>query len=226
MFKKKAFSSFLNNQALRLIFFGGKGGVGKTTIACAAAVYLVKNKPNKKVIIISADPSHSLGDIFTPVDPAPSAPPRSCEVGKDSALRGKPAVIKGIPNLYSLELDVNQLSDDFKKKYLPVLKSIAFNGTYLDREDVSNLLSLSIPGLDEVTAILEIARLYRSRQYDLMIIDTTACGHTFGFLRFYSKMRRWLRLFQLMKLKHRYISTVFTGSYVKDDTDEFFGDYG
>lgn len=118
-------------------------------------------------------------------------------------------------------MDVEQLSDDFKKKYLPVIKSIVLNGTYLDQQDVSNLFSVSIPGLDEVTAILEIARLYRSHQYDLMIIDTAACGHTFRFLRFYSQMRRWLRLFQLMKLRHRHISTSLTGSYVKDDTDEF-----
>jgi len=101
------------------------------------------------------------------------------------------------------------------------MESIAINGTYLDQQDVSTLFSLSIPGLDEVAVILEIARLYRSRQYDLMIVDTAACGHTFRFLRFYTQMRRWLRLFQLMKLKHRHISTVFTGSYLKDDTDEF-----
>ena len=227
MLKRYAFPSFLNNQALHLIFFGGKGGVGKTTLACASAVYLAQNKPNKKVLIISVDPSHSLKDVFSqavggkPRNPALSAPQRSYEVRKGGVLPRKPTVIKGLANLYSLELDVNQVSDDFKQQYLPVIKSIALNGSYLDREDISTLFSLSIPGLDDATTILEIDRLYRSRQYDLMIIDTASSGYTFRFLRFYSQMRRWLRLFQLMKLKHRYISTVFTKTYLKDETDEF-----
>ncbi|MEE9316489.1 MAG: ArsA-related P-loop ATPase, partial [bacterium] len=65
MVKKSALPSFMNNQALRLIFFGGKGGVGKSTLACAAGVYLAENKPKKKVLIISVDPSHSLKDIFS-----------------------------------------------------------------------------------------------------------------------------------------------------------------
>ena len=238
-------ANFLNNQALRLIFFGGKGGVGKTTLACAAGVYLAKNKPDKKLLIISVDPSHSLSDNFgTEIGDRVTPVQWSGVRGQKSEVRGQRAEVRGqksedggrgaevrgstinnqqstINNLFARELDVGQLSDNFKKKYLPVIKSIALNGTYLDEQDVSNLFSLSIPGLDEVTVILEIARLYKSRQYDLIIIDTAACGHIFRFLTFYTQMRKWLRLFQLMKLKHRHISTVFTGSYIKDDTDAF-----
>jgi len=56
---------FLKNKDLRLILFGGKGGVGKTTMAAAAAVQLARSYLNrKKVLVISTDPAHSLGDSF------------------------------------------------------------------------------------------------------------------------------------------------------------------
>ncbi|MFA4932762.1 MAG: ArsA-related P-loop ATPase, partial [Caldisericia bacterium] len=56
---------YFQNKYLRLILFGGKGGVGKTTMAAAAAVQLARFRPNdKKVLVISTDPAHSLGDSF------------------------------------------------------------------------------------------------------------------------------------------------------------------
>ncbi|MDY7030765.1 MAG: ArsA-related P-loop ATPase, partial [Thermodesulfobacteriota bacterium] len=61
---------------LRLIIFGGKGGVGKTTLASAASIRLATAHPDKKILLISTDPAHSLSDSFgieigddkTPVD--------------------------------------------------------------------------------------------------------------------------------------------------------------
>ena len=54
--------SFLIDPALSLICFGGKGGVGKTTSAAAAALYLAKNNPQKRILLASVDPAHSLMD--------------------------------------------------------------------------------------------------------------------------------------------------------------------
>ena len=67
---------YFQNKELRLILFGGKGGVGKTTMAASAALHLSRSCPDKKVLVISTDPAHSLGDSFgielgdevTPVD--------------------------------------------------------------------------------------------------------------------------------------------------------------
>ena len=58
------FPTFLTNKALRLIFFGGKGGVGKTTTAAASAILIASMYPEKKILLISTDPAHSLGDSF------------------------------------------------------------------------------------------------------------------------------------------------------------------
>ena len=56
---------YFQNKDLRLILFGGKGGVGKTTMAAAAALHLAQTYRNeKKVLVISTDPAHSLGDSF------------------------------------------------------------------------------------------------------------------------------------------------------------------
>src|SRR5207247_5448119 len=48
----------------RLLFFGGKGGVGKTTCAAAAALRLARANPDSRVLLLSTDPAHSLGDVF------------------------------------------------------------------------------------------------------------------------------------------------------------------
>ena len=56
---------YFQNKDLRLILFGGKGGVGKTTMAASAALHLAQSYRNeKKVLVISTDPAHSLGDSF------------------------------------------------------------------------------------------------------------------------------------------------------------------
>jgi len=55
-------AKFLDNPGLKLILFGGKGGSGKTISSAATALHLSKIRPEKKILIISIDPAHSLGD--------------------------------------------------------------------------------------------------------------------------------------------------------------------
>ena len=73
---------FLQNENLRLILFGGKGGVGKTTMAAMTALYLAEiSRGRKKILIISTDPAHSLsdslgiqiGDHVTPLEYGPTS---------------------------------------------------------------------------------------------------------------------------------------------------------
>src|SRR3989304_7197852 len=73
-------TSFLTNPQLSLICFGGKGGVGKTTSAAAAALYLAKNNPQKSILLASIDPAHSLMDSLNnsvTIHPHPCPPPSS-----------------------------------------------------------------------------------------------------------------------------------------------------
>ncbi|MFQ5874166.1 MAG: ArsA-related P-loop ATPase [Dehalococcoidia bacterium] len=77
---------FLGDDTLRLIGFGGKGGVGKTTTTAATAIYRAKLHPHKRILAISLDPAHSLGDSF------------------DCAIGTQPTPLAGLPNLWGLEI--------------------------------------------------------------------------------------------------------------------------
>ncbi|MDI6892494.1 MAG: ArsA family ATPase [Actinomycetota bacterium] len=186
-----------------MILFGGKGGAGKTTAAAATAIYLAQLKPERRLLVVSTDPAHSLGDSF------------GFPIGNTIT------PIKDLDNLWALEINAQQLYDDFRKRYEGVIKKIIDRGTMLDQEDISELYSLSLPGLDEVMAVLRIADILKSEEYDLIILDTAPTGHTIRLLTLPEQMRKFFNLFDLMLEKHRYLSRHFTGRYKKDETDEF-----
>ena len=99
---------FLDNRRLQLLIFGGKGGVGKTTCATAAALQLARRSPASSFLLVSTDPAHSLADSL-----ADLVPP---------------------DNLKVLELDARQYLTTFKKKHDGELREIAARGTFLDDE--------------------------------------------------------------------------------------------
>src|SRR3972149_244185 len=72
---------FLREEALRLLLFGGKGGVGKTTCASVAALHLARKYPARSFLLVSTDPAHSLADCLGD-DYAPSPQPSSRSRGE------------------------------------------------------------------------------------------------------------------------------------------------
>lgn len=217
---------FLQNENLRLILFGGKGGVGKTTMAATAALQLARSCPkDKKVLVVSTDPAHSLSDSFdmpignriTPIEYSPKSPPAS----QARALRaGK--VQSPSPNLFARELDASKLLEEFKLKNDAIMKKLADRGTYFDQQDIAEFFDLSLPGMDEVMAIIEIANLLKEGTYDVLILDTAPTGHTVRMLNLPEQMQKWIEVLDLMQHKHRYMATHFTGKkYVKDECDIF-----
>ena len=243
---------YLRNKDLRLILFGGKGGVGKTTMAATAAVHLARSHGHsKKVLVISTDPAHSLadslgieiGDRVTAVQWAASGPegptPRrvgSLRPGGAYAPEGGQRSDNGerksinnqqstINNLYARELDASKLLENFKQKNDAVIKKLADRGTYFDQEDIAEFFDLSLPGMDEVMAIIEMADLLKAGAYDILIVDTAPTGHTVRMLNLPEQMRKWIEVMDLMQHKHRYMFTHFTGKkYVKDECDIFLDD--
>jgi len=195
--------SFLNNQKLKLILFGGKGGSGKTTAACASAIHLAEINPGRRVLLVSTDPAHSLGDSF------------------DFRIGNQITPIRDVPGLFALEIEASQLLSDFKEKHEEVIKKLADRGTYLDQQDIAEFFCLSLPGLDELMAIIKVANLLRSNDYDLIILDTAPTGHTMRLLDLPEQMLKWIDVFDLMQDKHRYLSKQFLGIYIKDDVDNF-----
>ena len=111
--------SFLTNPQLSLICFGGKGGVGKTTSAAAAALYLAKNNPQKHILLASIDPAHSLMDSL-----------------KDNNL---------FKNLKVWEIDAYASFQQFMKRHSNTLKKIMERGTLLDNTDISAFSYTSSP---------------------------------------------------------------------------------
>ena len=188
-------AGFLTNPALRLILFGGKGGVGKTTCAAASASALAASRPHDTFLLISTDPAHSL---------------RHC-------LRYTPLPA----NLEVRELDAAACLRDFQHAHRDILAEIATRGTFLDAEDSGRLLDLSLPGLDEVMGFLELAGQLEHGEYACVIVDTAPTGHTLRLLAMPELLKDWLRAVDALLAKERYMRKVMTGRYQADAADAF-----
>jgi arsenite-transporting ATPase len=185
-------------QGLRLLLFGGKGGVGKTTCATAAALRLSQSSPQSSFLLVSTDPAHSLADSM--------------------------AGFSFPHNVKTLELDAQECLAAFKEKHNEKLRVIASRGTFLDDEDISEFLSLSLPGLDELMAFLEISRWVEESSYDCIVVDTAPTGHTLRLLTMPGLIRKWLEALDALLAKHRYMKQLFRGSYRRDALDAFLSE--
>jgi len=192
--------SFLNDRRLKFLLFGGKGGVGKTTTAAATALYRASRELEQRVLIVSTDPAHSLADSF------------------DWPIGDEIKPVMELPNLFAWEMDASRQLENFKRQHGETLKTIADRGTYFDEDDINQFFDLSLPGLDELMAVIEVADIVRERQYDLLILDTAPTGHTVRLLGLPQQMEQWIRVLDLMLEKHRYMMSVF-GRYRPDETD-------
>jgi len=186
---------FLRNSHLRILFFGGKGGVGKTTCATATVLRLAKRTAEASFLLVSTDPAHSLADSLA-----------------DTTL---PC------NLNVIELDAGKSLTAFKKNHTRKLREIASRGTFFDGEDINEILDLSLPGMDELMAFLEIAGWVENETYDCIVVDTAPTGHTLRLLAMPALIKRWLDALDALLAKHRYMKKLFSGSYRPDDLDKF-----
>jgi arsenite-transporting ATPase len=95
----------------------------------------------------------------------------------------------------------------------------------LDEEDINELLSLSLPGLDEVMSLFELSELDRAGQYAHIVVDTAPSGHTSRLLRLPEVFDRMVKALDLMGDKHRYIVAHFARRRpVADEVDLFLRD--
>ena len=207
---EEAKPEFLREEGLRLLLFGGKGGVGKTTCAAAAALVLARQHPARSFLLVSTDPAHSLADCFgDDYAPSPQPSPRSRGEGR----------VRGVENLALRELDPQESLARFKARHEEHLRTIALRGTFLDQADVAQLLDLSVPGLDEVMALLEIVAWVKEERYACIVVDTAPAGHTLRLLGLPALMRQWVAALDAMLAKHRYMARLYRGAYRKDAVD-------
>src|SRR3990172_1406334 len=184
---------FLREEGLRLLLFGGKGGGGKTTCAAAAALVLARQPPARSFLLVSTDPAHSLADCFA------GSPP--------------------LENLALRELDPQESLARFKARHEEHLRTIALLGTFLDEADVTQLLDLSMPGLDEIMALLEIVAGVKENRHACIVVDTAPTGHTLRLLVLPALMPQWVAALDAMLAKHRYMARLYRGAYRKDAVD-------
>lgn len=190
----------LKENALKLILFGGKGGVGKTTCASSAGLYLAKDF---KTLLISTDPAHSLSDSLGEV------------VGSEIK------EVKGIKNLSALEISAEKALSKFKIKYKEQIRKILGTSTYLDEEDIDSIFDLPIPGIDEVMGFKTIVDLIEEGKFDKYIVDTAPTGHALRLLTLPELLDDWIKVMAKMRWKYRYMVETFSGKYNPDEGDDF-----
>ena len=194
----------------RYLFFGGKGGVGKTTAASATALFLLRKlKPDNSILLFSTDPAHSLSDSL------------GVKIGNRLV---QVAEHKGA-KLIAYEMDATLALERFRAAHGKVLAEIAERGTLLDEEDINELLNLSLPGLDEVMSLFELSELDREGKYAHIVVDTAPSGHTSRLLRLPEVFARMVNALDRMGEKHRYMVQHFARRrVVADEVDLFLRD--
>jgi len=190
----------LQETSLKLIMFGGKGGVGKTTCACCTALYLARDF---KTLLFSTDPAHSLSDSL------------------EQKIGDKITHVKEVKNLSALEIDAQKALSEFKVEHGDKIKKIIETGTNLDAEDIDSVLALPIPGMDEVMDFKVMLDLIDEARFDKYIVDTAPTGHALRLLASPRLLDDWVKIMAKLRWKYRYMVETFAGEYKPDQGDDF-----
>jgi arsenite-transporting ATPase len=141
----------------KFIFFSGKGGVGKTTMACATAIHHAME--GKKTLIVTTDPASNLSDVFEQ------------EIGH------KITPIVGVSNLYAMEIDPDEATREYKEKIIAPFREIM-------PEDVIASIDeqLSGPCTTEMASFDRFIDFMEMNEYEVIVFDTAPTGHTIRLL--------------------------------------------
>ena len=173
----------------RLLFVGGKGGVGKTTVAAAIALRLARAARGANILLLSTDPAHSLGDVLRIQASDTAGPvagaPRTLHVRELDAAAALAAKRAG------LEASLQALADAFRSD----------SGGVMVNRSLTELVELAPPGLDELMGVLSVLEA-RSR-YTTVVVDTAPTGHALRLLETPAVARSWVQALLRLLLKYR-----------------------
>lgn len=181
------------------VLFGGKGGVGKTTCAAATAFAQLP----RKTLVVSTDPAHSLGDCL------------GQKIG-DEIVK-----VEQTQNLYALEISAEKSLERFKHDYRPKMRRLLETSAgieHLTRSERENLLSLPVPGVDEVMSLKRLMDIMDEGNFDKYIVDTAPTGHALRLLSMPDIFDEWINVFYKLRDKHRFRERAFSKP---DRADEF-----
>ena len=154
----------------RILYVGGKGGVGKTTVAASIALRFADQ--GRRVLVVSTDPAHSLGDVFqTDIGPRPRAL---------------------APNLRGLELDPDARLDEYLAGVKTSMKQLVHPDMYRE-VDRQVELARSSPGSVEAAMLERMSELMVAddADYDVLVFDTAPTGQTLRLLSLPEIMAAW-----------------------------------
>ncbi|KAK6464533.1 ATPase GET3 [Scheffersomyces coipomensis] len=177
--------SIIEQDSLKWIFVGGKGGVGKTTTSSSIAVQLALTHPQDQFLLISTDPAHNLSDAF-------------CQkFGKDARK------VEGLENLSCMEIDPDAAMNDLQQQ------AQQYNND--PNDPLKNMMqdfTGSIPGIDEALSFMEVLKHIKNQKlnetkitYKTIIFDTAPTGHTLRFLQLPATLSKLLGKFQSLSGK-------------------------
>jgi len=146
----------------KYLFFTGKGGVGKTSIACATAVGLADK--GKKILLISTDPASNLQDVF------------------DQPLNGHGTAISEVPGLTVVNLDPEQAAAEYRESVIAPFRGKLPESVIQNMEEqLSGSCTVEIAAFNEFSDF--ITDVNEAKEYDHIIFDTAPTGHTLRMLQ-------------------------------------------
>lgn len=139
------------------LFFSGKGGVGKTTMACATAVGEAER--GRKTLIVTTDPASNLADVF------------------EQPIGHQVRPIAGVPNLWAMEIDPDKATEEYRERILGPFRAVM-------PEDVVKVLEEQFrsPCTTEMASFDRFVDFMDREDFDLVIFDTAPTGHTIRLL--------------------------------------------
>ncbi|AFZ43478.1 arsenite efflux ATP-binding protein ArsA [Halothece sp. PCC 7418] len=188
---------------LQLALCSGKGGVGKTTVSCSLARHWAREFPQERVLLLSTDPAHSVGDVL------------------DLAVSEKATPLSDLPNLQVRALNAQTLLAEFKERYGETLEILVERGSFVDGEDLTPAWDLGWPGLDELMGVLEIQRLFNDEEVDRIVVDMAPSGHSLHLFEMMDFLDHFLGGLEGFQEKHRVMVKSLSRNYTPDETDEF-----
>ena len=148
--------------APRFLFFTGKGGVGKTSVACATALTLAR--AGKTVLLVSTDPASNVGQVF------------GVTIGNTVT------AIRDVPGLFALEIDPEQAAEAYRERIIGPVRGLLPESELAGiAESLSGSCTTEIASFDEFTNLLAGDSSYG--EYDHVVFDTAPTGHTIRLLQ-------------------------------------------
>jgi arsenite-transporting ATPase len=146
----------------KFVFFTGKGGVGKTSLACAASLSLVD--AGHKVLLVSTDPASNVGQVF------------------DTDIGNKITPINNVVGLDAIEINPEEAAADYRERIVgPMRNILPADALRSIEEQLSGACTIEIAAFDEFTALLTDNDLLA--RYDHVVFDTAPTGHTIRMLK-------------------------------------------